>query len=607
MSDPREQDLARRLAAGEHEQVAAELEAAGDHERAAVVLEQVWRFSAAARAFLRAQRPDEALRAALEARDPDLVESVLVALEREGDPAQRRRGVDLLRKRRRHAEAARLLATQPGTELERARELSRAGDPLAAARALHEAGRTREALEALGGVEEGPGRGAALALAAALSWSLGDAEQAARRAQAALRSGSDDEPTRRLLARALGTLGHDLAAQIVSQDAAGDPGQELPARGRYHVTGVLPASLAGAAWVGVDRVTLQETEIHVLLAESGDTEAPDPAVRVALRAFAREAQGASALGHPAIRPVLRVDPDAGLLLLPRAEGARLNELIRPPGMPAARARSMVAFLLEGLVAAHAHGLVHGSILPSQIVCDAVGRPLLGPFGLTHLSGLFATRTSGLEELLAATAPERRADAPPTTAGDVWATGVLWAALRSGRIRGSTAELSADERALVEEMMAEDPADRPTAAAALERVLVPVADPSRLTGGLAHPPPEPPRARAPSDGGLGRPVVVTAHASWPEEILDALCRAPSPWMQAILDREGRTFWLAPWPEGCRVVPDDTAVASLLAPEALSSLEPAVAAAFRGRLRGGTLVATSAGEWMLALDRLLASAP
>lgn len=128
-----------------------------------------------------------------------------------------------------------------------------------------------------------------------------------------------------------------------------------------------------------------------------------------LAAFASRAEAAAALGHPAIRPVLRFEPGAGLLILPHAEGPPLRSLLRPPGMPPARARALLSFLLAGLVAAHERGLVHGSLLlPAQIVCDSAGRPLLGPFGADEIAGLVATRTGALEELLTITAPELRA-------------------------------------------------------------------------------------------------------------------------------------------------------------------------------------------------------
>lgn len=600
-------DQVRRLEAGEHEGVAAELAAAGRHAAAGEVLEQIWAFAAAAEAYLRADAPVDALRAALEARDPGVEDRVLHVIEAHGDPQTVRAAVALLQKRGRHAAAARLLERDEDSVDARVRALVRAGDVVAAAQALADHGRSHDALELLGPVEERPGQARALALAAKLRWELGDAEGTARTAQAGLRAGSDDDELPALLARALGTLGHDLAAQVALQGRA-DHVDIAPVRGRYHVTGTLPATIAGAAYVGLDRVTLQEVEIHLLLADYAEGDRPDPGVRAAIAEFARTATAAQALAHPAIRPIVRVEEDAGLLVLPRAEGPGLRSLIREPGMVEAlpRARAMAAFLLEGLVAAHARGLVHGSIMPSQIVCDTAGRPRLGPFGVHHLAGLIATRTGGLEEVLSMTAPELRAGQAPTTASDVFSVGAIYLALLLGEVGGDASPLPAAERELVGQMLAAIPEQRPSAAEAFAQLRVPVADVSRVAGWQAVDPGESQRGRTMSEPGLGKSVVVTADPSWSDALLERLGASTDPWLQTILDRDGRTWWLAPWPDGCRALPDSQDWEPLVGEQALASLDPELAAAIIQRMGPDAIVATPAGEWMIALDRLLARA-
>jgi serine/threonine protein kinase len=267
---------------------------------------------------------------------------------------------------------------------------------------------------------------------------------------------------------------------------------------------------------------------------------------------------------------------------------------------------MVAFLLEGLAAAHARGLVHGSIMPSQIVCDAAGRPQLGPFGVHHLSGLIATRTGGLEEVLSMTAPELRGDAEPTTASDVFSVGAIYLALLVGGVGGDPSLLPPPERELVTRMLDPLPEHRPSAAEAFEQVRLPVADISRVAGWTSADPSESQRGRTMNEPGLGKAVVVTAEASWSDALLDALGSSGDPWLQTILDRDGRTWWLAPWPEGCRALPDDQDWKSLVAGEALDSLDPELARALTERMGPDAVVATPAGEWMIALDRLLTRA-
>jgi tetratricopeptide (TPR) repeat protein len=638
--------LRARLESGDHEAVARELAQADRYAEAGWVLEQIWDFRAATEHYLMAGRPLDALRTAIEDRTPPTLASVFEAL------AARRSELDLLRdaatlleRRGRHDDAARALELAEAGPEDRAAALIKAGDRLAAAELLAEAGQPRRALEALGPLETSatyvdpnrdgfatlPSHPREHALAAALCWDLGDAEGTARHAQQARRAGAIEgelgRRVRHLLARALASLGHDLAGQLVLGEA--DEAEqhrsspfELAPHGRYRVTATLSAPYAGAAYVGIDRVSLQEVEIHLLLAEFSEYERPGPSVHAALDHFAAAAERANALAHPAIRPILRIEPREGLLVMPRREGPVLRSLIRPPGLEqaTARARSLVAFMLDGLAAGHAAGLVHGSLLPSQIVCDALGRPLLGPFGAHHLGGLVATRTGGLEELLSMTPPEQRSGAAPTQAGDVYMVGVLWAALLAGRFGASLDELPPLERDELRSMLADDPRARPNARDILSRLRAPVDDMSELAGTNTLGPEDSMRGPTPLDPRLGRAVEVIAADSWSDTELDLLCTARNPWLQNILDRDGRAFRLAAWPEGCRKLDAEAPWRGLLDPQALELLSPggepnapageeqanqALREAVLGRLDGAAIVVTPAGELMLALDRLLIS--
>jgi|GEM_PF-1486837 len=638
-----------RLDAGGHKVVAHELATVGRYAEAGWVLEQIWDFRRATELYLFAGRPLDALRTAIEDAAPTTFSAVFEALTKERDLEQLHAAAKLLQRRGRHDDAARVLEFAEARPEDRAAALTKAGDRLAAAQVLAEAGQPRRALELLGpletsatpidpkheGVAAVPSHPREHALAAALCWDLGDTEGAARHAQRARRAGAVDgelgRRVRTLLARSLASLGHDLAGQLVLAETDEDEPErspsELAPHGRYRVTATLPAPYAGAAYVGVDRVSLHEVEIHLLLAEYGEHERPGPAILAALERFAAAAERAHGLAHPAIRPVLRLEVQAGLLVMPRREGPVLRSLIRPPGLEqaTARARSMVAFMLRGLAAGHAAGLVHGSLLPSQIVCDALGRPLLGPFGAFHLAGLVATRTGGLEELLSMTPPEQRSGAAPTQAGDIYMVGALWAALLSGRFvtherGGGLDELPPSELDELAPLLATDPDARPSAREVLTRLRAPVNDLTELAG--AGPSPEESmRGPARIDPRLGRPIDVIAAESWTDTELDLLCTARNPWLQNILDREGRSFRLAAWPDGCRKLDADARWQGLLDPLALELLNPGgepnapegedsqganetLRVAVVSRLDGASIVMTPAGEFMLALDRLLA---
>lgn len=596
-------DERARLDRGEHESVAQALELAGRRRAAARVRELIWDFAGAARLWLADDALVEALRAAIESASAPAIDAALAALEQRGQPSDLREAATLLQRRRRHHEAARLLARVDDGPDARATALLRAGDQLAAAQVYAAAGRPLEALRALGEIGSGSAAAPAHALAARLAWDLGDAEASARHAQRAIRGGLRDDALTAQLARALVALGHDLAAELVRpRQSIG--AAELPAR--FHVTGLHGAGLFGAAYVGVDRTNMREVEIHLLLEGAAEGGSVDPQIRAAIERFAAVAIAAAASGHPAIRPVLELQAETGLLVLPRSHSADLRATIRPPGlahMPS-RARALVAFLLEGLIDAHARGLVHGWLLPSQIVGDALGRPMLGPFGAHHLAGIAATHTGSLEEILAVTAPELRRGQTPTIESDVYAIGALLAALLSGELAAEPAVVDGPLAPWIARACAPSPRDRPSASELLAVLRAPVSDVHEL-GGAASSSVTGARPQIGPGEGVQQSLEVEAAASWSDAALDALCAAGNPWWQPILDRERRRLVLAAWPANARVLGE-------LAPHDWRELVPAgalacddaeLAEAIVARLRPSSLVVSAGGAWMLALDDLL----
>src|SRR5690606_29151255 len=174
----------------------------------------------ATRHYLLAGRLLDALRTAIEDRTPPVFALVLDGLAaRRNDLELLREAAKLLERRGRHDDAARVLELAEARPEDRAAALLRAGDRLAAAQLLAEAGQPRRALEALGPLETSatyvdpnrdgfatlPSQPREHALAAALCWDLGDAEGTARHAQQARRAGAVEgelgRRVRHLLAR----------------------------------------------------------------------------------------------------------------------------------------------------------------------------------------------------------------------------------------------------------------------------------------------------------------------------------------------------------------------------------------------------------------------
>ncbi len=593
-----------RLARGEHEAVASELAAAGQLAVAAWILEEIWEFEGAWRYYDAAKQPLDALRCAVElghSKHIDTTMQQFIAAPQE----IRDQAIALLRSRGRDYELLQLLAANNDDPAIQAEVMLRSGDRVGAAQVLASAGRPREALQALGTIDDLDAAG--LACAAQMHWDLGAADTCVRLAQAAWRRHNHEagpaapvpETLVSTLACGLAALGHDLAASLVLQAGGVHQIAVAQAPGRYRIVAPGSACFAGVAYEGFDGVSQREVEVHLLLAEDRAADDATAEVRGAVARFAHRAEAAAALGHLAIRPVLHFDVEAGLLILPHADGPPLRSLIHPPGMPLARARALVAFMLEGLAAAHGQGLAHGSLLPTQIVADALGRPLLGPFGADEIAGLAATRTGALEELLALTAPERRSGAGATSASDIFSIGALLVALHRGHFATTRDQLTPIEAVLVGDALNPDPSQRPDADTLLSRLgqrLVDIRDLGTAAINEAAPEPSPDLDRLMLQG-----ITVDVADTWSPAALDELLACDAPRLQSVLTQHHRKVVLAAWPEGCQRVPEKIDCKGLLG--FLDDLSPSVQASLKSRVRSSDWVYTPGGAWILALDGML----
>ena len=105
--------------------------------------------------------------------------------------------------------------------------------------------------------------------------------------------------------------------------------------------------------------------------------------------FAREAELAMSIEHPNVVPIHDAgELDGRLYLVMRfVEGTDLRELLRAEGaLDPPRALAIVAQVAHALDAAHAKGLVHRDVKPSNVLLDADEHVYLADFGLTRPFG-----------------------------------------------------------------------------------------------------------------------------------------------------------------------------------------------------------------------------
>ncbi len=305
-----------------------------------------------------------------------------------------------------------------------------------------------------------------------------------------------------------------LAKLAEQRDGGGRLRPGLVLGGRFEVAELLGEGGMGAVYAGVDRTTHSRVALKIIQARSS-------AALDALHRFLREATAAATVAHPAIVRVLHVDVSEDGMLFQAQElvkGVTLQSVLREgqawePG----RAAHLGSVLGEALAAAHARGIIHRDVKPSNVMLtpEPPGLKLLD-FGIAKLydrprgsEEKTATGTGAILGTPAYMAPEQVEGTKDLTAAvDVYAVGLVLFVLLAGRhpfdektpwgiayshmcvdapdVRTLSPAVPAELSAIVGECLRKDPGGRPTAADLARRLaaLGPTAD---APGGMEGPP------------------------------------------------------------------------------------------------------------------------
>ena len=206
--------------------------------------------------------------------------------------------------------------------------------------------------------------------------------------------------------------------------------------------------------------------------------------------FETEARLLALLNHPNIVTVLDagVDGVSPWLMLELVEGATLHELLADGPVDGSRLAAIGAQLADALAHAHAHGVVHRDVKPSNVLVAAGDRVKLTDFGIARLvvpeaSLTLTGQTIGTAAYLA---PEQVTGDPIGPPADVYSLGLVLLEALTGRreyegaaVEAAMARLQRSPLVptslppgwpgLVSTMTAGLPADRPTAAKVAERL------------------------------------------------------------------------------------------------------------------------------------------
>jgi hypothetical protein len=204
--------------------------------------------------------------------------------------------------------------------------------------------------------------------------------------------------------------------------AAALPSNEL-VLGRYRPLRPLGSGGSGSVWLTRDEQTGLDVALKIVPREA----------KAGARAE-REAAAAARLRHPACPRVYALARDSQHVYIAYeyVPGLTMREALRAGRLVDAAAIEAAAQVCDALAHAHAHGIVHRDVKPSNILLaegPTVAVKLLD-FGLARMDEAETLTAAGdVPGTLAYVSPERLTGGEALPASDVWAVGVLlWEAL-----------------------------------------------------------------------------------------------------------------------------------------------------------------------------------
>lgn len=263
--------------------------------------------------------------------------------------------------------------------------------------------------------------------------------------------------------------------------------------GRYRLTALLGAGGAGTVHAAWDEQAQRDVAIKRLPLGQDNS------------SWQREAALAKRLDHPGLVPVhdsFALDGHAHLVM-DQVPGQTLKARLAQGPVSPDEARDWTRQIALAVGAAHAQGVVHGDLKPSNLMLEPGGQVRVLDFGVARLVDPLATMTQGdalaSAGTLAYMAPEQLRGQRASVASDVYALGLVLFELLHGRdafggqtglalayekMHGSTqsglASGARDLDRLVAQMTAREPAARPADMAAVVQVLDDAAAPSPAT-------------------------------------------------------------------------------------------------------------------------------
>ena len=277
--------------------------------------------------------------------------------------------------------------------------------------------------------------------------------------------------------------------------------------GHYRMVGALGAGGMGVVYKAIDTRLNRPVAIKAI----GEGAELDTTATLRLRA---EALAAASLDHPFICKIFELlDTDAGtMIVMEFVEGETLAGRLGRGVPPLAETLRLVSEVAEGLADAHAHGVIHRDVKPSNVMVTPHGHVKLLDFGIARVAQLGSGATTTHAALTKAgsapgsplyMAPEQALGKAVDARSDIFSVGVLLYECLTGQLpfAGDTRDAYVHEmlcgrtrpldklaphvpepvRRLVQECLATDPDHRPASMAAVAADLCNAANALTATG------------------------------------------------------------------------------------------------------------------------------
>ena len=258
--------------------------------------------------------------------------------------------------------------------------------------------------------------------------------------------------------------------------------------GRYRLEAPIGRGAMGIVWRARDQLLDRDVAVkEVQIAETlTDAERAN-----AYQRTLREAKTAARLNHPAVVTVYDVCEDEGRpwIVMQLVSAQSLDQVLAASGpLSPRRAAEMARQLLSALSVAHAAGVMHRDVKPSNVLLGSDDRAVLTDFGIATFQGdPKLTQTGMVMGSPGFTAPERIRGEDASPASDLWSLGAtLFAAVeghgpfekRGGAITTMSAIINEDAPEaptagalgpVIAALLRREPADRPDASAATRMI------------------------------------------------------------------------------------------------------------------------------------------